>query len=112
MTEQKPSFVLISYAFSFAEGQGTIFFLVILIYLNRVSESTIQALSSQVEGLYLDHSRADLNETLTALITEAIVSPVLSPERLVSEMVMLIAILHGNVGSEIGNVFYIYMLHL
>ncbi|KAK3766031.1 hypothetical protein RRG08_002272 [Elysia crispata] len=73
--------------------------------LNRVSENTIQALSSQVEGLYLDHSRADLNETLTALITEAIVSPVLSPERLVSEMVMLIAILHGNVGSEIGAFF-------
>ncbi|GFS07541.1 nucleolar MIF4G domain-containing protein 1-like [Elysia marginata] len=71
-------------------------------FLNRVSENTIQALSSQVEGLYLDHSRADMNETLTALITEATVSPVLSPERLVSEMVMLIAILHGNIGSEIG----------
>ncbi|RUS85831.1 hypothetical protein EGW08_006383, partial [Elysia chlorotica] len=73
--------------------------------LNRVSEHTIQALSSQMEGLYLDHSRADLNETLTALITEAIVSPILSPERLVSEMVMLIAILHGNIGSEIGAFF-------
>ena len=78
-----------------------------LIYFNRVSEGTIQALSSQVESLYLDHSRADLNETLTSLITDALVSPVLSPERLVSEMVMLMAILHGNIGSEIGKYYVV-----
>ncbi|GFO25848.1 nucleolar mif4g domain-containing protein 1-like, partial [Plakobranchus ocellatus] len=73
--------------------------------INKVSEGTIQVLSSQVESLYLDNSRADVNETLTALISEALISPVLSPERLVSEMVMLMAILHGNVGSEVGAFF-------
>ncbi|XP_059152514.1 nucleolar MIF4G domain-containing protein 1-like [Physella acuta] len=70
--------------------------------VNKVSEGTIQAISSQVESLYLDNSRADVNETLTSLIMEAVVTPVLSPERLVAELAMLVAILYNNVGSEVG----------
>lgn len=70
--------------------------------INRVSEGTIQAISSQVEALYLDNSRADVNETLTGLIMEAVVTPVPCPERLAEELSMLVAILHSNVGSEVG----------
>ncbi|BFZ01306.1 hypothetical protein BsWGS_04345 [Bradybaena similaris] len=70
--------------------------------VNKVSEGTIQAISSQVEALYLDNSRADVNETLTGLIMEAVVTPVLCPERLAEELSMLVAILHSNVGSEVG----------
>ncbi|CAG5131202.1 unnamed protein product [Candidula unifasciata] len=71
-------------------------------FVNKVSEGTIQAISSQVEALYLDNSRADVNETLTGLIMEAVVTPVLCPERLAEELAMLVAILHSNVGSEVG----------
>ncbi|XP_012946458.1 nucleolar MIF4G domain-containing protein 1 homolog isoform X1 [Aplysia californica] len=73
--------------------------------LNKVSEGAMQAISSQVEALYLDNSRADVNETMTSLIMEAIVTPVITPERLVAETAMFIAILHSNVGTEIGAYF-------
>ena len=70
--------------------------------LSRVSEGAMSAISGQVEALYLENSRADVNETMTSLILESLVTPVLSPERIVAETVMLIAILHSNVGTEIG----------
>ncbi|CAL1535331.1 unnamed protein product [Lymnaea stagnalis] len=73
--------------------------------VNKVSEGTIQAISSQVETLYMDNSRADVNEALSDLIMEAVVTPVLCPERLVSELAMLVAILYSNVGSEVGAFF-------
>ena len=68
----------------------------------RASESNIQPISSQIENLYLTNSRADLNETLISLMFELCVTSVLTPERLAMELMMLVAILHGNVGSEVG----------
>ncbi|KAL8560242.1 hypothetical protein ACOMHN_005975 [Nucella lapillus] len=73
--------------------------------LNRASESNMQGIANSVEALYMQHSRASVNQSLFTLILEAVVSPVLAPERLVAEMVMLVAILHGNVGSEVGAYF-------
>ena len=68
----------------------------------RTSESNIQPISSQIENLYLTNSRADVTETLISLVFESCVTPVLTPERLAMELMMLVAILHGNVGSEVG----------
>lgn len=48
------------------------------------------------------HSRNDMNDSLLSLITEALVGRVLTSERLVMEHAMLIAILHANVGMEVG----------
>ncbi|XP_076439611.1 nucleolar MIF4G domain-containing protein 1-like [Babylonia areolata] len=73
--------------------------------LNRASESNMQGIANTVESLYMQHSRASVNQSLFALIKEAVVSPVLTPERLLAEMTMLVAILHGNVGSEVGAYF-------
>ena len=42
-----------------------------------------------------------MNQTLYNLIYLATVSPVLTPERLVMEYIMLITILHANIGSEV-----------
>ena len=68
----------------------------------RASESNMQSIANAVEDLYMSNSRASVNESLFMLITEAVVSTVLTPERLVAEMAMLVAVLHGNVGSEVG----------
>ena len=73
-----------------------------LILCLRASESNIQPITSQIENLYLTNSRADLNETLISLMFELCVTSVLTPERLAMELMMLVAILHGNVGSEVG----------
>jgi len=70
--------------------------------LNRLAESNMHSIAAQIENMYRQNSRNDMNETLFALITEAIISPVLTPERLVTEYAMLITILHANIGSEVG----------
>jgi nucleolar MIF4G domain-containing protein 1 len=46
-----------------------------------------------------------MNETLLDLLYASLVGPVLSSERIILEHVMLIAILHANVGTEIGAFF-------
>lgn len=56
-----------------------------------------------MEDIYSKYSRNDSNSVLLKLLKETIVSPVLSPERIVIEHALLISLLHGNVGSEIGN---------
>lgn len=58
----------------------------------------------------MSNSRNDMNETLCQLFHEALVSEVLTPERLVMEHAMLIAILHGNVGSEVSAHFLQHMV--
>ncbi|KAG1656332.1 Nucleolar MIF4G domain-containing protein 1 [Nymphon striatum] len=70
--------------------------------LNRLSESNMKPISSQIEDMYMNHSRHDMNETLIQLLIQSCVSPALTPERLVTEHAMLISILHANVGTEVG----------
>nr|KAG5689283.1 hypothetical protein BaRGS_033075 [Batillaria attramentaria] len=77
--------------------------------LNRASESNMQSIASAVEDMYMNHSRAAVNESLFALIVESCVSAMITPDRFIAEMSMLVAILHGNVGSEVGS---FYLEHL
>lgn len=50
----------------------------------------------------MTNSRNETNQTLFDLLCAALVRHSLTPERVVLEHVLLIAILHANVGSEIG----------
>lgn len=50
----------------------------------------------------MSNSRNNMNEMLSTLMMESIVAPVLTAERLVVEHMMCIAILHANVGVEVG----------
>ncbi|XP_023321469.1 nucleolar MIF4G domain-containing protein 1 [Eurytemora carolleeae] len=70
--------------------------------LNRLAESNMHSIAVQIENMYSSNSRNDMNQTLYNLIYLATVSPVLTPERLVMEYIMLITILHANIGSEVG----------
>ncbi|XP_058456989.1 nucleolar MIF4G domain-containing protein 1 homolog [Malaya genurostris] len=73
--------------------------------VNRLAESNVHRISIELENLYMQHSRFDMNSTLTNLIIGAIVSPSLSSEKMVLEHTLLITILHANVGSEVGSHF-------
>ncbi|XP_058826757.1 nucleolar MIF4G domain-containing protein 1 homolog [Topomyia yanbarensis] len=73
--------------------------------LNRLAESNVHRISIELDNLYMQNSRFDMNSTLTNLITEAIVSQSLSSERMVLEHTLLVTILHANVGSEVGSHF-------
>ncbi|XP_067871109.1 nucleolar MIF4G domain-containing protein 1 [Heterodontus francisci] len=70
--------------------------------LNRLSEPNMASISSQLEEFYMTNSRKDMNDTLTDVLLAACVTPALMPNRLMMEHVLLISILHHNVGIEVG----------
>lgn len=70
--------------------------------LNRLAESNMHGIANQMEELYRDNSRNDMNQTITDLLMSSLIGDSLTPERLVMEHVMLAAILHANVGTEVG----------
>ncbi|XP_029178156.1 nucleolar MIF4G domain-containing protein 1 [Nylanderia fulva] len=70
--------------------------------LNRLAEQNMHTIGNQVEEMYMSNSRNDMNVLLSKLMIESIVAPVLTPDRLICEHMMLVAILHANVGTEIG----------
>ncbi|XP_069109794.1 nucleolar MIF4G domain-containing protein 1-like [Argopecten irradians] len=74
--------------------------------VNRVSQANMNHISSQIQEMYRTNSRAEMNETLAGIILDACVSVVITPERLAMELMMLLAILHGNVGTEVESVKY------
>lgn len=79
-------------------------------WLNRLSEANMYKIVSDIDGLYMQNPRHDMNITLTSLIVDSLVSNVLAPERMVLEHMLLIAALHGNVGSEVGAHFLQFMI--
>lgn len=70
--------------------------------LNRLAESNMHGIATQIEELYMNNSRNDMNDTLTNLIMDSLVTEVLAPERLLIEHVVLLTVLHANVGTEVG----------
>ena len=78
--------------------------------LNRLSDSNMASIMNHVETLYREQSRADMNTSLRELATDMVLSNIITPERLSMELAMLIAILHNNIGTEIG--MYIFTLIL
>ncbi|NWS20674.1 NOM1 protein, partial [Pachyramphus minor] len=70
--------------------------------INRLSEPNLSSISGQMEELYMANSRKDMNDTLTDILMNACVTAVAMPMRLVMEHVLLVSILHHNVGIEVG----------
>ncbi|XP_015512025.2 nucleolar MIF4G domain-containing protein 1 isoform X1 [Neodiprion lecontei] len=78
--------------------------------LNRLAEHNMHSIVSQLDELYMSHSRNNMNEMLFTLMKESIVAPVLTPDRLITEHMMLIAILHANIGTEVGAHFLLSLI--
>ncbi|XP_009885095.1 PREDICTED: nucleolar MIF4G domain-containing protein 1 [Charadrius vociferus] len=70
--------------------------------INRLSEPNLSSISGQMEDLYMANSRKDMNETLTDVLMNACVTAVAMPARLMMEHILLVSILHHNVGIEVG----------
>ncbi|XP_030875347.1 nucleolar MIF4G domain-containing protein 1 isoform X2 [Leptonychotes weddellii] len=60
------------------------------------------SVSGQLEGLYMAHSRKDMNDTLTDALLSACAPDTAMPSRLVMEHVLLLSVLHHTVGVEVG----------
>ncbi|XP_054361099.1 nucleolar MIF4G domain-containing protein 1 isoform X3 [Mirounga angustirostris] len=70
--------------------------------INRLSEPSMASVSGQLEGLYMAHSRKDMNDTLTDALLSACAPDTAMPSRLVMEHVLLLSVLHHTVGIEVG----------
>lgn len=70
--------------------------------INRLSQPNMASISSQLEELYMNTSRKDMNDTLTDILLAACVTPALMPERLLMEHILLVSVLHYSVGLEVG----------
>lgn len=83
--------------------------------LNRVTEHNMHSIAKQMEDLYMQYSRNDVNRTFITLLMDSLVTSVMSPERIIIEHAMLISILHANIGTEIGMIpeqlFFIVILY-
>ncbi|XP_033227249.1 nucleolar MIF4G domain-containing protein 1 [Belonocnema kinseyi] len=78
--------------------------------LNRLTDRNMHTIAGQIDELFLTNSRNDMNEMLSKLMMEAIVAPIMTPDRLIMEHMMLIAVLHANVGSEVGAQFLLNLV--
>lgn len=71
--------------------------------LNRLATSNMGVICRQVEQLYEKHSRNDMNESLWNILRDSLLlSSVRTPERLIMEHAMLVAVLNVNIGVEVG----------
>lgn len=70
--------------------------------LNRLSEANMHKIATDIDNLYMQNSRYDMNSSLATLIVDALITNVLAPERMVMEHMMLVAVLHANIGTEVG----------
>lgn len=70
--------------------------------LNKVAEHNMYNIVNQIEALYMTNSRNNMNNILSELVLESLISHVITPDRLICEHMMLIAILHANIGIEVG----------
>nr|CAI5818814.1 unnamed protein product [Callosobruchus analis] len=70
--------------------------------LNRLTESNMHSIATTIEDMYMNNSRNHMNESLTSLILDTLVTEIITPERLLIEHIVLLAVLHANVGTEVG----------
>nr|XP_019923822.2 nucleolar MIF4G domain-containing protein 1 [Crassostrea gigas] len=73
--------------------------------VNRASEANMSQICAQIEAVYRGNSRAEVTEALSAIVINACVSVSMTPERLAMEMMLLVTVLHGNIGTEVGAMF-------
>ncbi|XP_054733779.1 nucleolar MIF4G domain-containing protein 1 homolog [Anastrepha obliqua] len=70
--------------------------------LNRLSEANLHKIATGIEELYMKNSRYNINETLGALLREALLAHTMVNERMVQEHMVLLAYMHAQIGNEIG----------
>ena len=71
--------------------------------LNRITSSNLPSISTFIEKMYQNNSLFHMNESICRCIESLLVIEVsLSPAKLVTEMCLLLASLHANIGEEVG----------
>ena len=70
--------------------------------LNRLAEENMAGICSQIENFYNNNSKNDMNDMITELLFDSLIMQTLTPERLVQEHALMVAVLSSNVGIEVS----------
>ncbi|XP_027038139.1 nucleolar MIF4G domain-containing protein 1-like [Pocillopora damicornis] len=73
--------------------------------LNRLNEGNMSIISKEIEQIYMQNSRNDINKILSNLILASCVSASMMPDKLLMEHIMLLAILSSHVGIDVAAFF-------
>ena len=69
--------------------------------VHRLSEGNLPSIAKNIESLYGQSARADMTSALTAVVLEATLLPTRAPSRVVTDIALLLAVLHCRVGCEV-----------
>jgi len=75
------------------------------VWFQRLSEGNLPSIAKNVESLYTTNARAELTSALTQVILDATLLPTLAPSRVVTDISLLLAVLHCRVGCEVSAAF-------
>ncbi|XP_053611224.1 nucleolar MIF4G domain-containing protein 1 [Plodia interpunctella] len=70
--------------------------------LNKLAGTNLHWACNTIESLYSNHSRNSVNTAVAQLWLCATAGPDATPDRMLAEHAALVAVLHANVGNEIG----------
>jgi len=73
--------------------------------LRRLSEGNLPSIAKNVESLYGVNARAELTSALTQVILDATLLPTRAPSRVVTDVALLLSVLHCRVGCEVTAAF-------
>jgi len=69
--------------------------------LRRLSEGNLASIAKTMESMYSVNARAELTSALTCVILDATLLPTRAPPRVITDIAMLLAVLHSRVGCEV-----------
>ena len=69
-------------------------------YVNRVSTSNIKQILTDVELVYQDHPRGEINRAILEAVSQSLLINTIMPARLCAEHVLLVACMTANIGPE------------
>ncbi|KAL5257458.1 hypothetical protein ACHWQZ_G012411 [Mnemiopsis leidyi] len=69
-------------------------------YVNRVSTSNIKQILTDVELVYQDHPRGEINRAILEAVSQSLLISTIMPARLCAEHVLLVACMTANIGPE------------
>lgn len=73
--------------------------------VNRLSETNVKLIVEEVECLFHENSRNDMNRTLTDCLLASCTSASRVGDQILMDSILLLGILHNSVGVEVGSYF-------
>jgi len=83
----------------------------VCVFLHRLSEGNLPSIVKSIESMYGESARAELTSALTRVILDATLLPSRAPSRVVTDVALLLAVIHCRIGSEVTAAFLHELIH-